>query len=185
MSDDRTSFLRAVAKNALLFGTLCGTGFGALVTLWVLFVPGPGVESLPERVGGALLAGVSMGVRFALAGAAIGTFFALAVRFAFRGRRLSDLSIWKFALLGAVVGGVGIPLFYQALNVLSDGHMIAWNLVTDDSIWASIFGAGAAAGSIFLVRRAAALPREKTDDELRSPDALSGLPAGKQEEQQR
>src|ERR1041385_2625556 len=108
MSENRYPFLRAVAKNALLFGTLCGTAFGTLVTVYVLFVPGPGVESLPERIGGALLAGFSMGVRFALAGAAIGTFFALAVRFSFRGRRLAEISPIKFGLLGAVAGGVGI-----------------------------------------------------------------------------
>jgi hypothetical protein len=175
MSDERFRTAKAVFKNAILWGALCGGLGGGLVSLWVLFVPGPGVESLPERIGEALFAGVAMGVRFGLAGAIMGTLFALAVRFSFRGGKLARINPFKFAALGAVVGGVGIPVVYQLLNVLSDGHMIPWNLVTDDSVWASIFGAGAAAGSVWMARRAAALPAERAQDLLGGPEEGSLL----------
>lgn len=160
MSDDRFRGLKAILKNALLWGVTLGVVSGTLITAYVVVVPGPGVESLPERLGEALFAGIGMGVRFALAGAVIGTFFATALRFIARGRRVADLHLGKAALIGGVVGGVGIPLFYQLLNILSGGP-IPWNLLTDDIGWATIFGASAAAGTIWLARRAHALPEEE------------------------
>ena len=184
MSDERFRTAKAVLKNAILWGALCGALGGGLVTLYVLFVPGPGVESLPERIGMALFAGFSMGVRFGLAGVVIGTFFAFALRFAFRGGRLASINPLKFTALGAIVGAVGIPLFYQAMNLLTDGHIIAWSLVTDDAVWASIFGAGAAAGSVWMARRAAALPSESAQEALSGADEkslLSSMTVGEKE----
>jgi hypothetical protein len=182
MSHERFRTAKAVLKNAILWGALCGGLGGGLVTLWVLFVPGPGVESLPERLGEALFAGIAMGTRFGLAGAIMGTLFALAVRFAFRGGRLAQINPLKFAALGAVVGGVGIPLVYQLLNVLSDGHTIAWNLVLDDSVWASVFGAGAAAGSVWMARRAAALSGGSAPEELGEGEPLDAASAIRERE---
>lgn len=172
MSDEKFRGLKAVLKNGVLWGLLCGALGGGLVGLYALIFAGPGVESLPERIGEALFAGVGMGVRFALAGAVIGTLFASLLRFGFGGRRVAELNIWRFALLGAAVGGVGIPLFYQLMNVLTDGHMISWGLVTDDSIWASIFGAGAAAGTIWMARRATVASGEGDQHRLGEPTPL-------------
>jgi hypothetical protein len=72
----------------------------------------------------------------------------------------------KFGILGAIVGGVGVPLFLQLMNVLSGDGPIAWRLVLDDGPWAAVFGAVAAAGSILIARRASALPQESRADQL-------------------
>ena len=63
----------------------------------------------------------------------------------------------RFAILGAVIGGAGVPLFLQTMNVLSGDGLIAWHLVLDDAVWAAPFGAAAAAASILLARRAEAV----------------------------
>jgi hypothetical protein len=83
--------------------------------------------------------------------------FSAAVRLTYMGRRLRDIHPARFALLGGIVGGVGVPLYLQMMNVLSGTGPIAWGLVTDDGIWAAVFGAAAAGGSILLARRADAL----------------------------
>ena len=84
--------------------------------------------------------------------------FASVIRLSYRGRRLADISPVRFAMLGAVVGGAGVPLYLQMMNVLFGDGPIAWGLVLDDALWASVFGAAAAAGSILLARRGDRLP---------------------------
>ena len=86
------------------------------------------------------------------------------------------------ARLGAVVGGVGVPLFLQSMNVLTGDGPIAWGLVTDDAIWAMLFGGVAAAGSILLARRAERLPLGTRTDALERGDELDALPAAEQRE---
>jgi MFS family permease len=130
----------------------------------------------------AILAGIAWGVRFGIVGAVIGAVFAIAIGLRYRGRRLADINPVRFALLGAVVGGVGVPLFLQMMNVLTGGRLIAWGLVSDDAVWASVFGAAAAAGSILLARRADARAHEPRPDQLDAADDLDGLPAGGQPE---
>jgi len=56
------------------------------------------------------------------------------------------------------------------MNVLSGDGPVAWGLVTDDAVWASVFGAAAAAGSIFLARRADALAPGSPRDQLERVD---------------
>lgn len=184
MPDHRSRHLRAVLRNALTWGAAWALAGGSIVTAIVLFDPGPGVESLIERVGQALFAGVSWGVRFGIAGAVIGAAFSAVIRLGYRGRRLADINPVRFALLGAVVGGVGVPLYLQAMNVLTGGAPIAWGLVTDDAVWASMFGAAAAAGTILLARRADAsarggphrVGRPREPDGLQAPDEFSRSP---------
>ena len=154
MTERKSPHLGAVLKNAMLWGAAWALAGGAIVTAIALFDPSPGIESLPERVGQALFAGAAWGVRFGVAGAVIGTIFSGIVRFGYHGRRLADINPIGFAFLGAVVGGAGVPLFLQTMNVLTDGKPIAWGLVLDDGVWASVFGAAAAAGTILLARRA-------------------------------
>jgi hypothetical protein len=119
-------------------------------------------------------------VRFGIAGAVIGTVFSAVIRFGYRGRRLADINPVRFALLGAVVGGAGVPLFLQLMNVLSGDGPIAWGLVLDDAPWAAVFSAAAAAGSILLARRADALARGPRHDQLEPMNALDNLPAVEQ-----
>lgn len=96
------------------------------------------------------------------AGAVVGTVLSVVIRLGYRGRRLGDIDPLRFGMLGAVVGGVGVPLYLQTMNVL--------------------FGAAAAAGSILLARRADALPHGPSPDRLERADELAGLPAAEQRE---
>ena len=153
MSGNGSHPWRAILRNALMWGTAWAAAGGAIVGLLALFGPRPGIESLPERLGLALFAAVSWGVRFGIIGAVIGTAFAAAIRFGYQGRRLADINPLRFTLLGALIGGAGVPLFLQLMNVLSGGGPIAWGLVTDDAVWATVFGAVVAGGTIVLARR--------------------------------
>ena len=177
MSDSRFRPLRAVLRNAVTWGAAWAAAGGAIVAALALFDAGAGVESLVERVGMAALSGVGWGVRFGIAGAAMGTVFSLVVRFGYRGRRLADIDPVRFALLGTLVGGVGVPLYLQTMNVLSGDGPIAWHLVLDDAPWAAVFGAVAAAGSILLARRATALPGAASPGRLAGTDDVDALPA--------
>jgi MFS family permease len=154
MSGERSRQRRAVVKNALLWGAAWGLAGGGIIALLTLLSPGPGVHSLLERLGATLLAGVAWGVRFGVVGSVVGTLFATALRLSYRGRRLGQISVGRFTLLGAVVGGVGVPLYLQLMNVLTGGRMIAWGLVRFDTVLGVVFGAAAAAGSILVARRA-------------------------------
>jgi hypothetical protein len=176
MTDDRSRTLRAILRTAVVWSAAWALAGGGIIAALTVFNPGPGVESLPERLGLAVFAGLSWGVRFGLAGAVIGTAFSTIIRLGYRGRRLADINPLRFALLGAVVGGVGVPLFLQGMNVLTDGHPIAWNLVTDDGVWASVFGAVVAAGTILLARRADALAPGASRDQLGHGDDLHAPP---------
>src|SRR5688500_9994336 len=102
MSENRFRRLRAVLRNAVTWGAAWAAAGGALVTALSLFDPGPGIESLVERLGMAILSGVAWGVRFGIAGAVIGTIFASVIRLGYRGRRLADIDPVRFGMLGAV-----------------------------------------------------------------------------------
>jgi hypothetical protein len=182
MTDNRSRGIKAVLRNAVTWGAAWAVAGGTIVTALSLFYPGPGIESLLERLGMAIFSGISWGVRFGIAGAVIGTAFSSVIRLAYRGRRLADINPLGFALLGAVVGGVGVPLFLQTMNVLSGDGPVPWGLVTDDAVWASVFGAAAAAGSIFLARRAEALAPGSPLDPLERADDPETLPTTGQRE---
>jgi len=168
MSDRPSSPNRAVFRNALTWAAAWAVAGGALTATLALFSPDPSIESLPERIGLAIIVGLEWGVRFGLVGAVIGAAFATAIRLTYRGRRLAEINPFRFAILGAVVGGAGVPLYLQMMNVLSGTGLISWSLVTDDAVWATIFGGAVAGGSILLARRAATQT---------GPAALDGLHA--------
>jgi hypothetical protein len=179
MSDDPFRAAKAVFRTALAWGFVLGAISSVLIGGYALIFAGPGVESLPERVGEALFAGVGMGFRFAIAGFVLGTFFATMLRLTFRGKRVADLHPGKFALIGAVVGGVGIPLFYQFLNVISGGP-IPWSLLTNDIVWGAVVGGAGAASTIWMARRGAKLPREEGASLLSDGDPFEGSPAARE-----
>jgi MFS family permease len=179
MTDDRSRTMQAILRTAMIWAAAWAVAGGAIMALLSMLNPAPGVGSLAGRVGLALLAGVSWGVRFGLAGAVIGAVFSSVIRLGYHGRRLADIDPVRFGLLGAVVGGVGVPLYLQAMNLLTGGHLIAWNLVTDDAVWATVFGAAVAAGSIMLARRADALAAGADRQQLgHGPDLSAPLAGG-------
>lgn len=177
MTDDRSRTLRAVLRTAMLWSAAWALAGGAIMATLALFDPDPGIESLPERLGMTIFAAIAWGVRFGLAGAVIGAVFSAVIRLGYRGRRLADINPVRFAMLGAVVGGVGVPLYLQTMNVLTDGRPIAWSLVTDDAVWATVFGAVVAAGSIMLARRADRLRAEAHHEQFERGDGLGAMPS--------
>ena len=182
MSDNKSRSLRAILRTAATWAAAWAVAGGTIVGVIRVFDPNPAIDSLIERLGLAAFSGVAWGVRFGIAGAVMGTAFSSVIRLGYRGRRLADINPVRFALLGAVVGGVGVPLYLQAMNILTDGHPIAWGLVTDDAIWATVFGAAAAAGSILLARRADARSATPDPDRLERVDDPNALPAGAEPE---
>lgn len=166
MTDTRSRQLRAVLRTAALWGAAWTVAGGTIVFALALFDLPNGAGSLVQRLGTAIVSAMAWGVRFGIAGLVIGAAFAGLIRFGYRGRRLADIHPARFTLLGAVIGGVGVPLYLQMMNVLSGGGPIAWSLVTDDAMWAAPFGAVVAAGTILLARRGAALPSPAHQDEL-------------------
>ena len=178
MSDDKFRRLRAVLRTALTWGAAWGVAGGAITAAIALFDPNPAIESLPERLGMAAISGVAWGVRFAVVGAVIGAAFSTVIRLGYRGKRLADINPARFGLLGALVGGIGVPLYLQTMNVLSGGA-IPWGLVLDDAPLGALFGGAAAAGSILLARRAEALPDSSdVGTKLDRADDVGELPAG-------
>ena len=182
MFDNRFRRLRGMLGTAVTWGAAWAAVGGAIVTAVALFDTNPGIESLIERLGLAMIAGIAWAIRFGIAGAVVGGVFSSVIRLSYRGRRLADISPLRFGMLGAVVGGVGVPLYLQTMNVLSGDGPIPWGLVLDDAPWAAAFGAAAAAGSILLARRADALSHEPHPDSLETMDELDGLPGGEQTE---
>lgn len=166
--------LRATLRTAITWGAAWAAVGGALVAIVTLVAPDPGITSLVGRVGTAALAGAAWGVRFGLAGAAAGILFAAVVRLGYRGRRLADISPLRFGALGAIAGGVGVPLYLQAMNVLFGGGAIAWGLVLDDAPFSAVLGAAAAAGTILLARRGST----HTHDALPSAARTAAVGAG-------
>ena len=156
MTDNRSRQVRAVLRTAALWGAAWTVAGGAIVFALALFDSPSAAGSPVQRLGAAIVSAMAWGVRFGIAGVVIGAAFAGLIRFGYRGRQLADINPVRFTLLGAVIGGVGVPLYLQMMNVLSGGGPIAWNLVTDDAMWAAPFGAVVAAGTILLARRGGA-----------------------------
>lgn len=178
MPDDTRLPVRAVLRNAIAWAAAWGAGGGGIAGVLALFTSNPAIDSLPERLGHAVFAAAAWGVRFAIVGAVMGAAFAVAIRLSYRGRRLADIDPVRFGILGAVVGGVGVPLFLQTMNVLTGGPLLAWSMVTDDAVWATVFGAVAAVVSILLARRADRRADDAEPASLGANDAAGALPPG-------
>ena len=103
--------------------------------------------------------GLLVGARFAVVGAIAGGFFSSAIGLLYRGRRLSEISWARFGIAGAVVTGLFVPVFFQAMNLLSGDGFVPMTHVLDDVPWVAAFGGVAAAVSLWMAQRAdAALP---------------------------
>jgi hypothetical protein len=109
----------------------------------------------------------------------IGAAFSAAIRLAYRGRRVPDIDPARFALLGAAVGGLGVPLYLQLMHVLSGSGMLAWNLVSTDAVIGAVFGGVVAGGSIWLARKARPLGPDPTFDPVTERPAIGdGITVG-------
>jgi len=156
--------LRGALGNAFVWGVGWFTvGLLAFAVFAVLRVVGilPSTFSWVEALG--------LAVRMGIVGAVAGGAFAGVIGLLYHGRRLSEISWVRFGIGGGVVTGLFVPLFLQTMNLLSGDGLVAWNLVLDDAVWTSVFGAVAAGGSLKLAQLADALTSGKSPDHLDAP----------------
>ena len=135
----------AAALHAVLWAAAFGLIGSMIAALVVLDAP-------PEAAPGWLFI-ASLIVRFALFGLVCGTVFWWLTGQLFQRTRFAQFGRLPVFLGGALGTAVFVPLFMQAMNLLSGDGLVAWRLVLDDSVWAFFFGGVAALGSLELVRR--------------------------------
>ncbi|HST58611.1 MAG TPA: hypothetical protein VLK84_07985 [Longimicrobium sp.] len=141
--------VRAAMGTAVVWGAAwTALGLAAFAALKVAGV-------LPESV--TWLDGPMIAPRFGIIGGVVGAAFSAFVGVMYRGRRLSDLRALRFGIGGGIVAGLFVPVFLQTMNLLSGDGLVPMELVLDDSLWASVFGAVAAGGSLLLAQRAQTL----------------------------
>ena len=137
---------RALARTALFWSV--GWGAAAVILLHVMRVAG----EVPTSIG--FLDIIGMSVKVAFWGGIVGSLFSAAIGLAFRGRRVADLRISRFTLLGAAAGGVGIPALLTLFNWIGGEPTVPWALLQDDAVLGTVFGGALAAGSLWMAQRA-------------------------------
>ena len=146
MSDGkRFTRLRAGFRNSLVWGVIWGTLGTAVASVMRL------IDKIP--LGYALLDGLGMGIRIGVMGAITGAAFFAFISVAYRGKRLSEISWLRFGIGGAIVAGLFVPGFLQTMNLISGGGLVPWRLVSDDFVFAALFGGITAAGTMILAQR--------------------------------
>jgi hypothetical protein len=137
--------LRGVVGNAVVWGA----GWAASAMVVFLGLKATGVVQSPSWLDGLMVA-----ARFGFVGALAGTAFSAVIGLLYRGRRLAEISVVRFGMGGAVLGGVFVPAFLSIARLLSgDGPLPLENLLTNGLLSAA-FGAVAAAGSLKLAQHA-------------------------------
>src|SRR6478672_434298 len=113
-NEKRFPRLRATFRNSLVWGVAWGafgTGVASVMRL---------IDKIP--FGYALLDGLGMGIRIGVIGAIAGAAFFAFISVAYRGKRLSEISWARFGAGAAIVAGLFVPGFLQAMNLLSGGE---------------------------------------------------------------
>jgi hypothetical protein len=157
--------LRGAFGNALVWGA--GWSAFALAVSTVLRLVGV----LPKS--GSWLQALGLAARFGIVGFVAGGAFSAIMRFAYHGRRLREINWVRFGIAGGIATGVFVPLFLQAMNLISGDGLVPWRLVLDDALWTAVFGGVVAGGSLRLAQRADAIaPAPKQDglDDVKSVD---------------
>jgi hypothetical protein len=137
--------LRATFRNSVVWGVAWGafgTGVASVMRL---------IDKIP--FGYALLDGLGMGIRIGVIGAIAGAAFFAFISVAYRGKRLSEISWPRFGAGAAIVAGLFVPGFLQAMNLLTGGSLVPWHLVLDDLLLSAFFGGITAAGTMILAQR--------------------------------
>ena len=169
MGEGRLKMVRATLRNAVVWGAAWGAA--AFVTMLGLRTAG---VMVPASV--TWLDALGMAIRFGVVGGIAGAGFASVVRLVYRGRRLADISAARFAIGGALVGGVGVPLLMETLSVLTGGGVVPWSSIQTDVAFAALFGAIVAGGSMKLAQLAER--RAPDDDTLLRATPVNELGAG-------
>ena len=148
--------LRGTIRNVAVWGIGWAVlGFAAnMMMRWTGAVDAPG--SVLDAVG----VGLKIGLGGGIAGAAVSAFIA----FAYRNRRIQDISWLKFGGAAAVVTAASITGFIQAASLLGGGRMVPWRYLDSTIAMFAAFGFGVAAISMKLAQSAA--PRASDSDEV-------------------
>jgi len=155
--------IRAIVRNAVIWAAGWAAVPAALFTVLRLTGVVPGSVSWHN--------GLGLAARFGIVGFVAGAVFSSIVGVAYRGRRLAEINWVKFGLAGGAITAVVVPLFLQTMNLLTDGHIIAWHLVLDDSLWTGVLGAVAAGGSLKFAQRSLASRADHEEPERIGGDA--------------
>lgn len=168
MSDYRRR-LRGAIKNVALWGV----GWAALGFTTHLALRMAGIIDAPVSVPDAAVLGLKIG----LGGGIAGTAFSAFIAFAYRNRRIQEISWLKFGIGGAVATAASITGFVQGASLLGGGRLVEWEYMTPTLPMFSVFGFVVAALSIKLAQSVAS--RDLDSDELLLSDVRSAqLAAG-------
>ena len=176
-AENRWRRLRGAMGNALVWGA--GWSAAAFAVLAAMRLSGAEADASWLDI-------VGLSARFGIVGTVAGAAFSAAIGVLYRGRRLSEISWLRFGIGGAVITAVFVPLFLQAMNLLSGDGLVAWGLVLDDAVITAVFGGVAAALSLKLAQRAdLALHGSRTDEQelLERADRL--MSAGERDTRER
>ncbi len=119
-----------------------------------------GIIDAPVSVVDAAVVGLKIGLGGGIAGAAFSAFIA----FAYRNKRIQDISWLKFGLGGAVVTAASITAFVQGASLLGGGRLIEWQYMNPTVGLFAVFGFGVAAVSMKLAQ--SKTPRSPDREEL-------------------
>jgi hypothetical protein len=136
--------LRATLRNTVVWGVAWGA-FGTVVASVMRLI-----DKIP--FGHALLDGLGMGIRIGVMGAITSAAFFAFISVAYRGKRLSEISWLRFGAGAAIVAGLFVPGFLQAMNLLTGGNLVPWHLLLDDFLLSTVFGGITAAGTMILAQ---------------------------------
>ena len=140
------SRLRGAIRNSLVWGIGWSVlGFAAQMALRLT-----GIIDAPVSVRDALVISLKVGLGGGIAGAAFSAFIA----FAYRERRIRDISWLKFGVGGAVVTIVSITAFVQGASLLSGSGLVPWRYAYPTTAMFAVFGFCAAALSMKLAQSA-------------------------------
>ena len=150
--------LGGAVRNAIVWGV---AWFGlAFVTILLLRTIGVVV---PARV--TALDALGMAIKFGVMGGITGGAFSLFISLFYRGRRLSQINWFRFAVGGAVVAGIFVPSFLVLANVLTGGPVPPFDALRGDIIFSALVGGIAAGASMVLAQRGQSLPRGRREQE--------------------
>jgi len=163
--------VRGTIGNVLVWG-IGWTMLGFVATMLLRIT---GVVDAPVSVPDAL----GIGLKIGLGGGIAGTAFSAFITFAYRHRRIQDISWWRFGVGGAVVTAASITAFVQGASLLSGSGLVPWRYQQSTLAMFALFGFGIAALSVKLAQLAPSRASDGGDALLEgTPDARLDVGAG-------
>ena len=125
-----------VLRNAVMWSAAWALVAGTVLGVIAATGNAPASATWPKALG---LVG-----RFAIIGGVAGVVVPLAVSSILKWHDPGRIGWVRYGLAGGIGAAVFVPLFLQAMNVLSGDGLVAWPLVLDDAPIAAVLGALAA-----------------------------------------